>query len=165
MFFFWHWIAPRSTLENKNTACLVTYLIATGHHLRVRFPLLVFRAQMRLISWLALIRGHISENSRVSHTACWEKWNAINQSSFLFNILDSGNKQNADRVSDAEMKEVWWTEKKEESSEVLQTCFGVKVLQGPLKSGVLCSLLQERWYKWVVFFFKLKLISQLVVNI
>lgn len=88
--FFWRWGAPRNAW--KNTACLVTYLIAAGHHLCVRFPLLVFQAQTRLISWLALIRGHISEHSRVSGTACWEKWNAINQSGHLFNVLDSGNK-------------------------------------------------------------------------
>lgn len=49
----------------KNTACLVTCLIATGHHLCAGFPLLDFRAQTRLISWLALIRGHISKHSRV----------------------------------------------------------------------------------------------------
>ncbi len=108
--FSWCWSAPRSSW--KNTACLVTYLIATGHHLGVRFPLLVFRAQTRLISWLALIRGHISEHSRVSHAACWEKWNAINQSGLLFNVLDSGNKRNADWVSDAEMKFVRCTENK-----------------------------------------------------
>lgn len=100
--FYGCWSAPRSA--RKNTACLVTYLIATGHHLCLGFPLLVFWAQTRLISWLALIRGHISEHSRVSHAACWEKWNAINQSGFLFNVLDSGNKRNADWVSDAETK-------------------------------------------------------------
>lgn len=88
----------------KNTACLVTYLIATGHHLWVRFPLLVFQAQTRLISWLTLIRGHISEHSGVSCATCWKKWNAINQSGLLYNTLASGNKQNADWVSDAEMR-------------------------------------------------------------
>lgn len=62
---------PRSAW--KNTACLVTYLIATGHHLCFRFPLLVFQAQTRLISWLPLIRGHISEHSGVSYAACWER--------------------------------------------------------------------------------------------
>lgn len=72
--------------KKKNTACLVTYLIATGHHLCLRFPLLVFWAQTRLISRLALIRGHISEHSGASHAACWEKWNAINQSGSLFNV-------------------------------------------------------------------------------
>lgn len=96
---------PRSARKKKrNTACLVTCLIATGHHLCLSFPLLVFRAQTRLISRLALIRGHISEHSRVSHAACWEKWNAINQSGLVFNVLDSGNKQNVDWVGDAEMK-------------------------------------------------------------
>lgn len=110
VFFFLHWSAPRSAW--KNTACLVTYLIATGHHLCVRFALLVFQAQTRLISWLALIRGHISEHSRVSHAACWEKWNAINQSGLLFNVLDSGNKQNADWVSDVEIKFIRCTENK-----------------------------------------------------
>lgn len=83
--------APTSTRKRpkkkkKNTACLVTYLIATGHHLCLRFPLLVFWAQTRLISRHPLIRGHISEHSGASYAACWEKWNAINQSGLLFNV-------------------------------------------------------------------------------
>lgn len=115
------WSAPRTT--RKNTACLVTYLIATGHHLCIRFPLLVFRAQMRLISWPTLIRGHTSEHSRVSHKACWEKWNAINQSGLLFNVLNSGNKWKCwlgqwcrDEVC------LMNSEQKIKSSEALQTC-------------------------------------------
>lgn len=132
--FFWRWSIPWSAW--KNTACLVTYLIATGHHLCVRFPLLVFRAQTRLISWFALIRGHISQHSRASYTACWEKWNAINQSGLLFNVLDRGNKLNADWLSDAEIKFVWWTENKlSKTSQSLQMCF-CGMFWGFLKSGI-----------------------------
>lgn len=139
--FFWRWSAPRSVW--KNTACLVTHLIATGHNLCFRFPLLVFRAQTRLISWLALIRGHISEHSRVSYTACWEKWNAINQSSFLFNVLDSGNKWNADWVSGAERKFVWWAATKYGASQPLQMCFCTR-FWGFLKSGIFCCTNKSR---------------------
>lgn len=147
--FSWRWSAPRSA--RKNTACLVTYLIATGHHLRVSFPLLVFRAQTRLISWLALIRGHISEHSRVSHAACWEKWDAINQSGLLFNVLDSGNKRNADWVSDAETEFIWCTEK---AARHRRRAF-VEKFSGVCWFQAYFSLLHQHWYGLGFYTFKL----------
>lgn len=88
--------------KQDNLACLATYLIATGHHLCLHFPLLVLWALTWLISCLALIRGRISEHSWVSQTTSWETWSAVNQSNFLFIVVNSGNEPNANRVGDAE---------------------------------------------------------------
>lgn len=83
--------------KQNNPAYLMSYLIATRHHLCLRFPLLVFWDQTKLISRLALIRGHISEHSGASHAACWEKWNSINQSGCILNVADGGKQM-----------ECWW---------------------------------------------------------
>lgn len=102
------WSAPQSAQKKRKKkkkdilACLATYLIATGHHLCLHFPLLVFWALTWLISCLALIRGRISEHSWVSQTRRWESWSAINQSDFPFIVVKSGNEPNADRVGHAE---------------------------------------------------------------
>lgn len=126
-----------------------------SYHLCVRFPLLVFQAQTRLISWLTLIRGHISEHSRVSYTACWEKWNAINQSGLLFNVLDSGNKTKCwlsqwcrDGVCAMHRKKV---------SEPVNRCRHafVEKFSEVYWSQAYFNLLHQHWYKWDIYTFKL----------
>lgn len=118
--------------KTDNLACLATYLIATGHHLCLRFPLLVFWALTWLINCLALIRGRISEHSWVSQTTHWETWSAINQSDFPFIVVNSGNEPNANWVGDAE-------------SELLGCAGGAPKAVGRRRRAFLCKLSEVCW--------------------
>lgn len=132
--------------KKNNLACLATYLIATGHHLCLHFPLLVFWALTWLISCLALIRGRISEHSRVSQTTRWETRSAINQSDFPFIVVNSGNEPNADRVGDAESELLGYAGMSCKGSGASQTCLFTQSLWGLLESETL-SLLHEQMFK------------------
>lgn len=130
-------------VPGKKSACLATYLIATGHHLCLRFPLLVFWAETRLISRLSLIRGRISEHSWVSQTTHWQNMKC-HQSIWLLVYCYEQWKQTKCRLSRWCRKQAGSVHRKStEASEASQKCHCGKSLRSAGVRNILFAAWKE----------------------